>query len=180
VPQTDRVCSTPRRTASKNESLACPVLPIALRVGELWDAYDAAEERGHGKSGPETCEQIYKLRAAVEETASFERARSLAGALFQVALARDAANHLYELVPPEKRAAEKTFEKLIRLLDSVSLLLRDESTPEEYQAVKDVVGVYLSIDQDYQNLPFQWLDEIPELAKEYRRSNEASTAAALI
>jgi hypothetical protein len=111
----------------------------------------------------------------VEETASFERARSLAGALFQVALARDAANHLYEWVPPEKRATEKTLDKLIRLLDSVALLLRDESTPEEYQAVKDVVGAYLSMDQT--DLPFLWLDEIPMLVNEYRQSKPVSPPA---
>jgi hypothetical protein len=97
----------------------CPVLPIALRVGELWDAHAGAEEREYGKSDADISEQIYKMRTVVEETASFERARSLSGALFQVALAHDAANHLYELVPSEKLAIESTFDKLIRLLDSV-------------------------------------------------------------
>jgi hypothetical protein len=48
--------------------------------------------------------------ALVEETASFERARSLASALFQQALASEAATHLCELVPAEKPNTEKTFE----------------------------------------------------------------------
>lgn len=68
--------------------MPCPVLPIAVRVGDLWDAHAMAQERS---KEPDASEKIDELRLVVEETASFERARSMAGALFQVALAEDAA-----------------------------------------------------------------------------------------
>jgi hypothetical protein len=78
-------------------------------VGELWDTHAGAEMREYDKKDAEVSEyeiseQIIKMRAVVEETASFQRARSLAGALFQVALAHAATVHLYELIPSEKRA----------------------------------------------------------------------------
>jgi hypothetical protein len=147
-------------------------------VGELWDAHAGAEVRERkSKSDKETSETIYKLRVAIEETASFERARSPAGALFQVALAEDAAKALHEKFPEGDKAADRMFERLERLLDSVALVLRDACTVEEYSAVKDVVGIYISIDESYKNRSFQWRDEIPEFAKEYRRSKEAKPAA---
>jgi hypothetical protein len=58
-----------------------------------------------------------------EEMASFERARSLTGALFQVGLAEEAAARLRELAPSEDRIVKKTFDRLIRLLDSVALFV---------------------------------------------------------
>jgi hypothetical protein len=72
-------------------------------VGELWDTHAGAEMREYDKKDAEVSEyeiseQINKMRAVVEETASFQRARSLAGALFHVALAHAATVHLYELI----------------------------------------------------------------------------------
>jgi hypothetical protein len=100
-----------------------------LRVGELLAAQDGAEVREYEKrkSDPDVewniSDQIYKLCAVVEETASFERACSLAGALFQVGLARAAAVTLFdnipENIPSENKDVAKTFDKLIRLLESV-------------------------------------------------------------
>jgi hypothetical protein len=163
-----------RRVAARApQKTKCPVLPIALRVGELWAAHEAAEVREHAEKGDSAMsEQIEMLRMAVEDSASFERARSLAGALFQVGLAEEAATHLYELVPSEKPVIKNTFDKLIRLLDSVALLLRDECPAQDYKAVKDVAETYLNS----RNNSLQWLDEIPELAKECRRSRKASAA----
>jgi hypothetical protein len=68
------------QAASKHTTkpTACPVLPLALRVGGLWDAHAAAQEkeRVDTKDDEDISEQIEELRIAVEETASFERARS--------------------------------------------------------------------------------------------------------
>jgi hypothetical protein len=166
-----------KKAKSNRGAQVCPVLPIALRIGELWDAHAGAEEREFNQSPADASEQIGLLRIAVEETASFERARSVAGALFQVGLAEDTAVHLRELVPSEEKTVKKTFDKLIRLLDSVALLLRDECPAEDYQAVKDVLAVYLAIDRPEFNALFQWRDDIPELAEEYRRSKKAAPAA---
>src|SRR5258708_3598647 len=156
-----------RRPAARHQQPAsCPVLPIAVRVGQLWDAHAMAEEREGGLS--DTPKQIDLLRMATEEMASFERARSVAGALFQVGLAEDAAVHLRDLDLSEERTVRKTFDKLIRLLDSVSLLLREECPPEDYETVKDVIGAYLTIGREGFDPPFQWREDIPELAREYR------------
>jgi hypothetical protein len=84
-----------RRVAAPVRHAKCSVLPIAQRVGELWDAHEAAEVREfNNKSNPDMPRQIEGLRMTVEETASFVRARWLAGALFQVGLAQEAATHL--------------------------------------------------------------------------------------
>lgn len=156
----------------------CPVLLIALCVGELWDAHAGAEER-EGSDGDSTAaDQINRFRAAVEETASFERALSPAGALFQLGLAQQAAVDLFARIPDGDKFTDPTYQKLLRLLDSAALVLRDACAAEDYQAVKDVVGIYIGIEGPDFAPPFQWREDIPELAKEYRRSKETSTAAA--
>jgi hypothetical protein len=78
-----------KRVAAPVRHAKCPVLPIIFRVGEFLDVHTMAEER-EAESGQDpavTSGQIEKLRIAVEEMASFERARSASGVLFQVALA---------------------------------------------------------------------------------------------
>jgi hypothetical protein len=176
-------------TTSHASPVKCPVLPIALRVGELWDAHAGAEEREHDATAMAKAlyrisdlaepvpDQIWKLRNAVEETASFERARSPAGALFQVALAHEAIQHVYASLPAEQKpeSIAFTFTKLIRLLDSVAIFLRGECTAGDYLAVKGVVEAYFTIEQAH--LRLQWSEEIPELAKEYRRSSKLAPAA---
>jgi hypothetical protein len=172
VPKADRVRCTPQRTASKTEILECPVLPIALRVGELWDAGAGAEERESETSNNDAADRIYRMRVAVEETVSFVQARSLAGALFQIALAHDAARDLYENSPSEDRFCEQTYKKLNRLLDSVARVLREKSLTDDYLPMKDLIAIYIADDTDR-----HWSDEIPTLAEEWRRGlKEASTA----
>lgn len=147
---------------------------IALCVGELWDAHAGAEEREGSDGDPTASAQINRFRAAVEETASFERALSPAGALFQLALAQQAAVDLFARIPDGDKFTDPTFHKLLRLLDSAALVLRDACAIEDYQAVKNVVGVYIGIDGPDLAPPFQWREDIPELAKEYRRSRDAA------
>jgi hypothetical protein len=186
-----RARSAPRRTASKTQSTRqpapslaalqttdqCPVLPIALRVGELWDAHAGAEkrERDERKADKAIAEQINEMLYAVENTASFEQARSLGGALFQVALAREEANVLNAMVPSEDQHSP-TYMKLCRLLDSVAVALRDAMGPD-YETVKDVVAVYLRIDDSDSSRSSRWLDEIPAMAEEWR-SKAAETGNA--
>jgi hypothetical protein len=166
--------TTPLKATAAAKSLAlpeekCPVLPIALRVGELWDAHAGAEEREHEKHA----EQINDLRYAVEETASFEQARSLGGALFQVALAREEARVLDAMVPSEDQDGP-TYRKLCRLLDSVGIALRD-GMGADYEAVKDAVAVYMHIDEASRSS--RWLDEIPAMAEEWRAKEAAGISA---
>jgi hypothetical protein len=151
-------------------AVECPVLPIAVRISELWDAHTRAQELHEEREQSEfTAEQIDKLRIATEGMASFERAWSMSGALFQVALARDAAHHLYEHLPPEKNLhVIETYEKLNRLLESVALLLREKIAPAEFAPVQSVIRLYLDVDGDVMVRPFEWMDDIQRLAKEYR------------
>jgi hypothetical protein len=117
-------------------NVPCPVLPIALRVGELRDAHAGAEEREGKNSNSATADQIDRFRAAVEETASFERACSPAGALFQVGLAQQAAIDLFNMIPDGDKFTDPTYQKLLRLLDPVALVLRDGCAAQDYQAGK--------------------------------------------
>ena len=136
-------------------------------------------ERKDDDQDEEISEQINELRIAAEQMASFERAASLAGALFQIALANDTANRLYEEIPSNEPEVETTYRKLGRPLDSVALMLRDTLGPD-FEAVKNVVETYNQVDETCENRTLRWLEEIPALAKEYRRSTEASMAAGLI
>jgi hypothetical protein len=156
----------------------CPVLPIALRIGELWDAHTRAEElEAEHKQDNGTADAIERLRIAMQVMASFARARSMSGALFQIALATEAANDLHEQCPHETNLhayhTQKTFEKLIRLLESVALLLREKTAPAEFAPVQSVIRLYLDVDGDIMVRPFKWLDDIPGLAKDYRDDKTA-------
>jgi hypothetical protein len=168
-----RAKPTKRGAARVQQPVPCPVLPIAVRIGELWDAHSMAQEREHGTGAPEASEKIELLRMVVEETASLERARSIAGALFQVALAGDVSRALLEKVPAGKEDDVRMFMRLDRLLDSVALVLRDACTAEDYQVVKNVVKLYMPIYGEEFDPPFKWLEEIPELAKAYRSTKAA-------
>jgi hypothetical protein len=139
----------------------CPVLPLALRVGELWDAHATAQEREREDpiNTEETADQIQDLRIAVEETASFARARSLGGALFQIALAQDTVNTVEELIPRENKMGTKECRRLTRLLESVALALRDQLGPD-YQAVREVVSTYMNIDEGNPGRALRWLEDI--------------------
>jgi hypothetical protein len=141
----------------------CPVLPIAVRLGQLWDAFSMAEELKRD----DAAECINKLRIFAEEAVSFERARSMAGALVQVALAGDAATALHEMVGDNK-AADLIFERLGRLLDSAALVLYDACAAEEYEIIRNTMNVYNSMDGSTIDRPLKWLEDVPELATAYR------------
>jgi hypothetical protein len=120
---------------SKTESgrrcpVECPVLLIALRVSELWDAHSGAEARecDERKADEKIAEQIAQMRYAFEKTASFAQARSLGGAVFQIALALDAARDLYDPIPSDEKDSE-AINKIERLLDSVATTLGDTMGP---------------------------------------------------
>jgi hypothetical protein len=134
---------------------------------ELVDAHSMAEERERKDDQGEAARQIGKFRIAMEDLASFERARSATGALFQMALACDIARRLFEEIPTERRTlpVDNSHDMLVRLLESVSLLLREKATPEEFLPLRGVIRFYLDVDGDYLVRPFQWRDDIPELAK---------------
>src|ERR1700738_1244888 len=120
-----------RRRRSVKQDVKCHILPIALRVGELWDAHAAAKERDHDK----VAEQISEMRSGAEESASFMQARSLPGALFQVALALEEANVLDAMVPSEDQGGT-SYLRLCSLLDLVATTLRD-AMGADYEAVKN-------------------------------------------
>ena len=92
------------------------MLPIARRVTELWDAVTKAQE-SDAADNDVVSDQIDDLRIAVAETASFVRARSLAGALFQIALASETTERLYRELPEEKQLFNRTYLKLHRPLN---------------------------------------------------------------
>jgi hypothetical protein len=146
----DRVSTIPNPQAE-----TCPVLPIARRVGELWDAVTAAQETDAADNDT-VSDQIDDLRIAVAETASFTRARSLAGALFQVALASETAERLYRQLPEERQPYNRVYLKLNRLLNLAAATLRDELETEDYAPIRGVVEAYIG---DL-GPAMPWLDEL--------------------
>jgi hypothetical protein len=142
-------------TTAHRETIACPVIPIARRVGELWDAIDAAQ-KSDAADNDTVSDQIDDCRIATAELASFVRARSLAGALFQVALAHEAAERLCRDLPEEKQIYNRTYLKLNRLLTLAAAALYDQMEPEDYAPIGKVVEAYVG------NLStaMPWLDEI--------------------
>jgi hypothetical protein len=164
-------------TARHAKPVKCPVLPIALRLSELWDAHCMAQElEAEHKQDMLTAEQIEKLRLAMEGMASFERARSTSGALFQAAMASYALGLLYDQFGDKTNyRTDEMFNQIRRLLDSVALLLRDKTTREEFQPIERVMQMYLDVDGVIMVRPFKWLDDIPQLAKEFRSNKTANT-----
>jgi hypothetical protein len=136
----------------------CPVLPIALRVGQLWDATQESDAADNDT----VSDQIDDLRIAVAETASFTRARSLGGALFQIALASETAERLYRQLPEEKQPFNRTYLKLNRLLRLAAATLCDELATEDYAPIRGIVEAYIG---DL-GPAMPWLDEIAALALE--------------
>ena len=134
--------SNPGQETTPTENLTCPVLPIARRVTELWDAVTKAQE-SDAADNDVVSDQIDDLRIAVAETASFVRARSLAGALFQIALASETTERLYRELPEEKQLFNRTYLKLHRPLNLAALELRDELAPDEYAPISEVVEAYI-------------------------------------
>jgi hypothetical protein len=158
-----------QRQSISSPQTVCPVLPLALCVGELWDAHATAQEResdGKKKGEPveEVSNQIDDLRIVLEDVTSFKRARSLAGALFQVALALDISKAIHQEIPSvnpaEDRLNEKDYQKQIRLLESVALALRD-ALGLDYESVREVVSTYLNIDEGNEDRALRWIEEIP-------------------
>jgi len=142
----DRIHSTPP------ETIPCPVLPIAERVGQLRKVLDVAEGEISG--------QIVELTFALETLASFEQARSLGGAMFQAALAIDTARTMAEKINSPYPALLCQVE---RLLESAITVLRSSMEPEEYAAVQRAVDAHSSIERPMHH-PLGWLEEIPALA----------------
>jgi hypothetical protein len=162
---------------SVSKQTECPVAALALRVGTLWLAHAQAEENEHEKDTVEQNEiipaQINELRRATEELASFERARSLAGALFQLALAHEAASLLYEEFPSESPMVTSTFLRLNRLLESAAMVLRDE-LGAEYEPFREVISTYIEIEEGCEQRALHSIEKIPALADEYRGSKKAT------
>jgi hypothetical protein len=158
----------------------CPVLPIASRIGELWDAHSMAQElEAEHKQDMLTAERIEKLRIPTEGMASFERARCTSGALFQAAMATYAVQLLYDQFGDKTNyRTDETFNQIQRLLDSVALLLREKTTREEFLPIESVIRMYLDVDGVHMVRPFKWLGDIPRLAKEYRSNEAVKTAEA--
>jgi hypothetical protein len=134
-----------------------------------------SEEREGGSGLSDASKQINLLRMASEEMASFERARSVAGALFQVGLAEDTAVHLRDLDLSEERTVRKLFDKLISPLDSVSLLLRDECPAEDYETARTYRRWQKLIDQKTRTMLRITITKppAPEAPRSQRSKNEA-------
>jgi hypothetical protein len=130
-----------------HSTTACPVQTIALRVGQLWAASAEEQERDAGENEL-IGDQLDDLRQAVAETASFLRARSLGGALFQVALASETAERLFQELPEEERLFNRTHLKLNRLLILIAAQLRDEMGPDAFAKIKDIIEMYLDFSQE--------------------------------
>ena len=131
------------KQASTQGAPACPVLPLISSVGALWDAVDAAQTFESKTGGDSTIsDQIESLRISAEEIAGSSRAGSLAGVLFQVALASHSATLLRDNSEGgDQKRVDEIYRELMHTLNSVGSALRDK-LGEEYAAIKPVVEMY--------------------------------------
>jgi hypothetical protein len=51
----------------------------------------------------------------------------------------------------------------------VALLLPEKTLSEEFRRIESVVNMYVDVDGSFRVRPLQWLDDIPDLAKKYRK-----------
>jgi hypothetical protein len=122
---------------------ACPVLPLISTIGALWDSVDAAQTREFDTGADSTVSrEIESLRIDAEEIAGSSRATSLAGMLFQTALASYFATLLRDNAETgDQKRLDETFRELIRTLNSIGSALRDK-LGEEYAEIRPVVEIY--------------------------------------
>lgn len=155
-------------------TVVCPVEKLAIEVGELWDAFNGAQAEG---DDDEVERQLQEQRAALEEVASFRRAKSLGGAVFQLMLLKGEVADIFSHLSKEQQEENRhTRDMTERLLESAVAAICDVMG-EDFQPLESVARVYIG-----DTVPIPWLDSIPELALRGRlavlakKSEEASHA----
>ena len=162
----------------------CDVAQLGIKIGELWSARDAAEERmkqNPAEVGKKIVHEIDDWRQRLVELAAIQRAESLAGAMVQVALLSDGVNDLKEndLDDEEK---EDICKGMAQMLQSVAIMLRRAMGEQAYSTISEMCDVYLhtNIMDGNEVSALTWMDVLPKLIAEERarrRRDDAKLAA---
>ncbi len=160
-----------RRPRAQSATTNCPVEKLAIEIGELFDAFTGAELEGNKP----VARAIEEHRQALEELASFQRARSLGGALFQLVLAQHEIEGIFSLLTAEKQKDHADLdEKCERLLTSAATVIR-LALGSDFAPLQNIMRVY-GVTPDAPPIP--WLDDIPQLAEEGRKADREPKVAA--
>jgi hypothetical protein len=158
--KSNRVARHPR--AQLKPATSCPVEKLAIEVGELWDAFNGAQAEDKW-----IARQIEDNRRALEELTSFQRARSLAGAMFQIVLAQHEVGDMFShLTEEEQKNHQDLDDRIERLLDSAVAAIRDV-LGDDFAPLENVMRVYGCVRDEP---PIPWLDDVPQLAEEGRKA----------
>ena len=176
----NRVNTTPRRTASKIESQkltesaspACPVVALSQQLMELWDVDNASQQEYlkdevRGSFGDFVGRQIAEWQSALAHIISFTQAESPAGAMVQIALARDELDSMIGQLDEENQKVVSAYQNQIdRLLRSAMRGVRAPLGEEEFKSVEAILNVYSSDSHC-------WFDEMEKWSKEGREYRES-------
>lgn len=118
----------PKATKQISTAQSCPVAPIARQVEALWQEHDRRQEAA--KDNQCVCNWLSDATDSLTNLATFSRAKSTEGALFQVRLAFDVLTDIrsHVLTPQE---IDERLEKIARLLYSIGSVLGSGVTPEQ-------------------------------------------------
>ena len=168
--------STPQLIATAHP--VCPVVDLARQLADLWDADEGCEhayldKKPHKLScstGDEIMQQMNSWRSGLAKIVSFTQAKSLAGALVQMALAADELETFVSRVSDGGTVPDGT-RRIERLIGSAARAVRASLGAAEYQSVEPTLqtnGLRHIAGGD-------WLDSMETWTKEGRSIRESRT-----
>jgi hypothetical protein len=147
MPKADRVHSTPRKnTSARPAALSerdCPILPIMRKQRALREAHGRLDTADN--SNADEMNELWNARDTLLDLVSITRARSLQGALFQLALLVETL-HVDLLQNLDRKVQDEvltTEQKCVRLIQSAASVIEQIVGAE---AAAEAKGVWLNDD----------------------------------
>ncbi len=155
-----RVAPRPREHL---ETKNCPVAEIAPQIDGIWREHDRIDAIGReqGKSDPhqqQLMSRLFEASEALKDVASFRRAVSIEGALFQISLAYDCLNDL-EKNKFDEEAINEMLHRAKCLLFSAGAVIRRQSKADSGRR-------YMPVDSD----PLTIFDVATGVPSPYRKA----------
>jgi hypothetical protein len=120
-----------RPCAQSKTPTRCQVAAIAPQIEGIWREHDRIDALGRGQGGCEPHQQqlmsrLFEASEALKDVASFKRASSIEGALFQISLAYDCLHDL-EMNKFDEAEMQEMLHRAKCLLFSAGAVIRLES-----------------------------------------------------